>query len=79
MYHSNALVTLLDKSGTRRRLLIESSHQKISPDYQASLNVEASLGVLPNDVDNPLNIDVVDWSELGADGKYDYSAIPVIH
>jgi hypothetical protein len=67
LYRSQANVELAENSSFFGSILIASSHSKVSPDADVSFAVMAST-VTPD-------IDEVNFSEIKADGSYDYSAV----
>ena len=66
-YQSNASNIFQETSSIFGTTIIESTHQLVSTDYSESFQVSAST-VKPN-------IDDVNFSEIQADGSYDYSAV----
>ena len=66
-YHSKASNTFQETSSIFGTTVIESNHQLISDDFFASFEVNAST--------TKPDIDDVNFSEIQADGSYDYSAV----
>mgnify|MGYP006081272779 CR=1 FL=1 len=67
LYHSTANLVLAEKSSFFGSVVIESSHSKVSSVASESFAVKAST-VIPD-------IDDVNFSEIKADGRYDYSSV----
>jgi hypothetical protein len=67
LYRSKANLVLDETSSFFGSIIIESSHNKVSSIVDESFSVMAST-VMPD-------IDVVNFSEIKADGSYDYSAV----
>jgi hypothetical protein len=68
LYQSNAKVVFQETSSILGTTSIESNHQVISSSHDESFTASAA--------NNKPNIDDVNFSEIQADGSYDYSAVP---